>query len=226
MKHWGRINKPCFPPSRYNNCMCNKGREEKRKRREETLNRANLINIGEKIENRWNIGNIIQQSTERFKNRNTSMNFTWAHNTNNSSQRWVNGQYLWNLTAAWTLPFVHEETWSSNVLQLSPLQGNVMKIKYLDFESIPVKTSINKIISSLSLHEESYINSESWIFSVVSDAVNWFIFIFYRARDLPPILICSNIELHRAEVTEEIFGCLVLQLFLRVHNYGKHLTLK
>lgn len=41
-------------------------------------------------------------------------------------------------------------------------------MKYLDYESIPGKTSINKVIISLSLHEESYINSELWVLSAAS----------------------------------------------------------
>lgn len=42
-----------------------------------------------------------------------------------------------------------------------------MEIKYLDYEFIPVKTSINNIVSSLSRHEENYINSELWVLSEV-----------------------------------------------------------
>ena len=45
--------------------------------------------------------NTIQEPTGRLRNRNTPMNFTWTHNTNNNhSHRRVDGHYLLHLTAA------------------------------------------------------------------------------------------------------------------------------
>ena len=44
-------------------------------------------------------------------------------------------------------------------------------MKYLPYESIPVKTTINNIIISMLLHEESYINSELWVLSAISSAI-------------------------------------------------------